>query len=93
MDTMKFGAYNSGLEKGIVWFRTSRPLEAGCYHRHARRDDTPDVCIAESVQELIIKVYPWIHQEETAFQENFEQPRNKRRRSKADIRSVDREMG
>jgi hypothetical protein len=32
------------------------------------------VCIAESVPALIMKVYPWIHQEEMAFQENTSSP-------------------
>ena len=55
---MKYGAYHRGYGKGIFWFRTGRLLETGFYHRHARRDETPDVGIAKSVPTLIMKVYP-----------------------------------
>jgi hypothetical protein len=53
---MKSGAYFSGRGKGIVWFRTDRPLKTGFYHRHARHDDPPDVCIDESLPALIMPV-------------------------------------
>jgi hypothetical protein len=74
MDTMKYGAYHRSHGKGIVWFRTGRPLKTGFYHRHARRNETPDVCIAESVPTLIMKVYPWIRAEEADFQEKVSIP-------------------
>ena len=68
MDTVKYGAYHNRRDDGIVWFKTARPLEAGFYRRHAGRGAAPDVCIAESVPELIMKVYPWIHELESDFQ-------------------------
>jgi len=71
---MKYGAYYNSLDEDIVWFRTARPLETGFYHRHARRDESPDVYIAASVPELIMKVYPWIHKEEAAFQQQVSSP-------------------
>ena len=49
MDKMKFGAYYSSQHEDIVWFRTARSMEAGFYHRHTRREEPPDVYIAESV--------------------------------------------
>lgn len=54
---MKYGAYRSDRCQEILWFRTSRPLETGFYHRHARGDEPPDLCIAESVPALTMKVY------------------------------------
>jgi hypothetical protein len=68
METVKYGAYCNRRDDGIVWFKTTRPLEAGFYRRHARRGEAPDACIAESVPELIMKVYPWIHELEADFQ-------------------------
>ncbi|MFZ0613811.1 MAG: hypothetical protein WAM73_16350 [Desulfobacterales bacterium] len=68
------GAYHRGRGKGIEWFRTSRSLEAGLYRRHARRNDPPDVCIAASVPALIMEIYPWLHEEEAAFQEKMSHP-------------------
>lgn len=65
---MKFGAYNDIRKGVIVWFRTTRSLEAGFYRRNSRRGDPPDVYVAESVPELILKVYPWIRETEAAFQ-------------------------
>jgi hypothetical protein len=55
---MKYGAYYNRREDDMVWFRTARPLEAGFYRRHARSVEPPDVYIADSVPELIMKVYP-----------------------------------
>lgn len=69
MDKIKFGAYYSSRDEEIVWFRTVRPMETGFYHRHTRREEPPDVYIAESVPELTMKAYPWIREEETAFQD------------------------
>jgi hypothetical protein len=69
MDTMKYGAYYRSRRQDIVWFRTRRPMETGFYHRHAHRDEPPDVYIAESVPALIMKVSPWIGEEETTFQQ------------------------
>ena len=66
---MKYGAYNRSRQQDIVWFRTARPMETGFYHRHTHRDESPDVYIAENVPALIMKVYPWIHEEEAAFQQ------------------------
>jgi hypothetical protein len=71
---MKYGAYYNRREDNMVWFRTARPLEAGFYRRHARSVEPPDVYIADSVPELIMKVYPWIHAEEASFQNQVGQP-------------------
>ncbi|MEJ2170630.1 MAG: hypothetical protein P8X90_34485 [Desulfobacterales bacterium] len=71
---MKYGAYYNPSEDDIVWFRTARPLEAGFYRRHARGEEPPDVYIADSLPELIMKVYPWIHKEETSFQDQVRHP-------------------
>ena len=74
MKTVKYGAYCNRRDDGIVWFKTTRPLEAGFYRRHARRGEAPDACIEESVPELIMKVYPWIHRQESAFQKTMHRP-------------------
>ena len=66
---MKYGAYNRKHKSDIVWFRTNRPMSAGYYHRHTRRKEPPDVCIADSVPALIMKAYSWIHEGETEFQQ------------------------
>jgi len=71
---MKFGAYCSGRGEDIVWYRTARPLQTGFYHHHTRREEPPDVYIAESAPELIMKVYPWIHEAEAAFQDQVRSP-------------------
>ena len=68
MAKMKFGAYYSNRDEDIIWFRTALAMETGFYHRHTRSEEPPDVCIAESVPELIMKVYPWIHELESDFQ-------------------------
>ena len=68
MDTMKYGAYYNRRDEEIVWFRTIRPLKAGFYRRHARHAELPDVYIADSVPELIMRAYPWIHAQEDTFQ-------------------------
>ena len=74
MDTVKYGAYYNRRNDVIVWFQTVRPLELGYYRRHARHSEPPDVYIAESVPELIMKVYPWIHGQESAFQKTMDRP-------------------
>jgi hypothetical protein len=71
---MRYGGYFRSRQKDIVWFRTSLLLEPGFYHRHAHRDEPPDVYISESVPALIMKVYPWIHEEEAAFQHQTHSP-------------------
>ena len=71
---MKYGAYYFSRQQDIVWFRTSRPMETGFYRRHTHHDDPPDVYLAESVPALIMKVYPWIHEEETVFQQQASNP-------------------
>ena len=71
---MKYGAYYRSRRQDIVWFRTSRSIETGFYHRHTRREEPPDVYIAESVPALIMKVYPWIHEEEAEFQQQVKSP-------------------
>ena len=71
---MKFGVYYNRRDEDIVWFRTARPMETGFYHRHTYRDEPPDVYIAESVPALIMKVHPWIHEEEAAFQQQARSP-------------------
>ena len=71
---MRYGAYYRGSRQDILWFRTSRPMETGFYYRHTHREDPPDVYIAESVPELIMKVYPWIHEEEGIFQDQVGSP-------------------
>ena len=65
---MKYGAYHRRRKKDIVWFRTKRSIQTGFYRRHSHSGKPPDVYVAESVPGLIMKVYPWIHEEETAFQ-------------------------
>ena len=74
MDMVRYGAYYNRRDDDIVWFRTARPMEAGFYRRHARRAEPPDVYIAESVPELIMKVYPWIHGQESALQQEVDSP-------------------
>jgi hypothetical protein len=64
---MKYGAYYDSRQQEIVWFRTSRPMETGFYHRHSN-GNAPDVYISDSVPDLILKSYPWIHEEEAIFQ-------------------------
>jgi hypothetical protein len=71
---MKYGAYYNCRDHEIIWFRTSLPLEAGFYHLHTHSEESPDVCIAESVPELIMKASPWIHEEEAAFQNQVKSP-------------------
>jgi hypothetical protein len=71
---MLYGAYYRSRRQDIVWFRTSRSIETGFYHRHTRRDEPPDVCIAESVPALIMKASPWIHEEQSAFQQQVSSP-------------------
>lgn len=71
---MSYGAYNDTREGNIIWFRTERPLATGFYHRHTRRGDPPDVYIAQAIPELIMKVHPWIHAEEAAFQREISSP-------------------
>lgn len=71
---MKYGAYYRSRQQDIVWFRTRRPMATGFYHRHTRRDEPPDVYISESVPELIMKAYPWIHEAEAAFQHQASSP-------------------
>jgi hypothetical protein len=71
---MKYGAYYNRRDDDMVWFRTARPLEAGFYRRHAGDAEPPDVYIADSVPELIMKVYPWIHKEEASFQNQVGHP-------------------
>ena len=71
---MRYGAYYRSHGQDIVWFRTRLPMETGFYHRYSHRDDPPDVCIAESVPALIMKVYPWNHEEEAAFQQQASRP-------------------
>ncbi|MBL0714502.1 MAG: hypothetical protein JJV98_12460 [Desulfosarcina sp.] len=71
---MIYGAYYRRRQQDIVWFRTSRPLETGFYHRRTHHDDPPDVYIAESVPALIMQVYPWIHEEQAAFQHQAGSP-------------------
>ena len=71
---MKYGAYYRSRKQEIVWFRTSRPMEKGFYHRHTHRNHPPDVYIAESVPELIMKAYPWIRAEQAAFQDQADSP-------------------
>ena len=68
MGSMKFGAYYDSRKQEVVWFRTSRSMETGFYHRHTRRGQSPDVYLSDSVPDLIMKSYPWIHDEEAAFQ-------------------------
>ena len=67
MAKIKFGAYYSNRDEDIIWFQTALAMETGFYHRHTRSEEPPDVYIAESVPELIMKVYPWIHEREAAF--------------------------
>ena len=74
MAKIKFGAYYSNRDEDIVWFRTALPIKTGFYRRHARREEPPDVYIAESVSELIMKVYSWIHKEEASFQNKVGHP-------------------
>jgi hypothetical protein len=74
MNAMNIVPISRGHGKGIVWFRFGRPLETGFYRRHARRDEPPDVGIAECVPTLIMKIYPWIRAEEAAFQEKVNTP-------------------
>ena len=71
---MQYGAYYNNRDEDIVWFRTSRSIETGFYHRHTRRAEPPDVYIAESVPALIMKVNSWIHEEEAAFQQQVSSP-------------------
>jgi hypothetical protein len=71
---MNYGAYNDAQGQSIVWFRTSLSMATGFYHRHTLRQEPPDVCIAESVPELIMKVYPWIQEQESAFQQQVGSP-------------------
>ena len=71
---MRYGAYYRSRQQDIVWFRTRRPMETKFYHRHTHGDEPPDVYIAESVPALIMKVYPWIHEEEAAFQHQVDSP-------------------
>jgi len=71
---MRYGAYYRSRRQDIVWFRTSRTLETGFYHHHTHSDEPPDVYISESVPALIMKVYPWIHEEESAFQHQTSSP-------------------
>ena len=71
---MKYGAYYNRHDDDIVWFRTARPLEVGFYRRHTHSKEPPDVYIANSVPELIMKVYPWIHAEEASFQNQVGHP-------------------
>ena len=49
-------------------------MEAGFYRRHTGGEELPDVYIADSVPELIMKVYPWIHKEEASFQNQVGHP-------------------
>ena len=74
MDTVKYGACYNCRDDVIVWFKTVRPLKAGFYRRHERRSEPPDVYIAESVPQLIMKVYPWIHKQESDFQKTMHRP-------------------
>ncbi|HKC96255.1 MAG TPA: hypothetical protein VKB81_19760 [Nitrospira sp.] len=71
---MRYGACYKSPDEDILWFRTGRPLATGFYRRHTRPGKPPDVYIAESVPELIMKVYPWIHKEEAAFQDQVQIP-------------------
>jgi hypothetical protein len=71
---MKFGAYYNSRRQEIVWFRTNRAVDTGFYHRHSRRGESPDVYITDSVPDLIMKCYPWIHEEEVAFQNEAGSP-------------------
>jgi hypothetical protein len=71
---MRFGAYYNRRDEDIVWFRTERSMASGFYHRHTRPEEPPNVYIAESVPELIMKVYPWIHRQEAAFQQQASSP-------------------
>jgi hypothetical protein len=71
---MQYGAYYNSRDEDIVWFRTARPVESGFYHRHTHRDEPPDVYIAESVPTLIMKVSPWIHEEQSAFEQQVSSP-------------------
>ena len=87
---MKYGAYYNRRDDDMVWFRTARSLEAGFYRRHARRAEPPDVYIADSVPELIMRVYPWLHEEEASFQNQVGRPGGECRGTKPDIREDDR---
>jgi hypothetical protein len=90
MAKMKFGAYYSNRDEDIVWFRTALAMETGFYHRHTRSEEPPDVCIAESVPELIMKVYPWIHKEEVSFQNKVGHPgRNAEEQSRMSEKMTD----
>ena len=71
---MKYGAYYDSRRQEIAWFRTSRPMETGFYHRHSHRNEPPDVYIAESVPDLLMKVYPWIQDEEAVLQKQASSP-------------------
>ena len=71
---MKYGAYHRSRKQDVVWFRTQRPMEAGFYHRRTRHGNPPDVYIADSVPALIIKAYPWIQEQEAAFQKEAGSP-------------------
>ena len=71
---MRYGAYYRGRKKEIIWFRTKQLIEPGFYHRHIFHDQSPDVCIEESVPGLIMNTYSWIRDAEEAFQEQVNRP-------------------
>ena len=74
MTKTKYGAFYNRGDNSIVWFRTARLLDKGYYRRHARCAEPPDVYVAASVAELIMKTHAWIQEEEALFQRQSGRP-------------------
>lgn len=71
---MRYGAFRGRSREDIQWFKTTRSIEPGFYHRRGRSRGQPDVCISESVPALILAVYPWIRDAEIEFQHEVAGP-------------------